>query len=153
MNILWVVNTNTFLLILLIIMVSYLTAQVSALIRWLKREWHLCKGNNGIVVWWNGELPENRRNGSICKKTNTNEIIVVTVIASPKGAAISSLFQIASSLYSSQCTLFMSFVLVLCGSVDAVDFWLSSQIFHKRKMPLSYPFILTSPQGPPLNAN
>ena len=34
--------------------------------------------------------------------TNTNEIIVVTVIASPKGAAISSLFEIASSLYSSQ---------------------------------------------------
>jgi hypothetical protein len=38
MNVLWVVNTNTFLLILLIIMVSYLTAQVSLLIRWLKRE-------------------------------------------------------------------------------------------------------------------
>ena len=38
MNVLWIVNTNTFLLILLIIMVSYLTAQVSALIRWLKRE-------------------------------------------------------------------------------------------------------------------
>lgn len=38
MNILWVVNTNTFLLILLIIMVSYLTTQVNALIHWLKRE-------------------------------------------------------------------------------------------------------------------
>jgi len=34
--------------------------------------------------------------------TNTNEIIVVTVIASPKGAAISSLFEIASSLRSLQ---------------------------------------------------
>jgi hypothetical protein len=38
MNILWIVNTNTFLLILLIIMVSYLTTQVNALIRWLRRE-------------------------------------------------------------------------------------------------------------------
>ncbi len=38
MNILWYVNTNTFLLVFLIIMVSYLTAQVNALIRWLKRE-------------------------------------------------------------------------------------------------------------------
>jgi hypothetical protein len=38
MNILWIVNTNTILLILLIIMVSYLTAQVSVLIRWLRRE-------------------------------------------------------------------------------------------------------------------
>jgi len=38
MNVLWIVNTNTFLLILLIIMVSYLTTQVTALIRWLKRE-------------------------------------------------------------------------------------------------------------------
>ena len=38
MNVLWIVNTNTFLLILLIIMVSYLTAQVTLLIRWLKRE-------------------------------------------------------------------------------------------------------------------
>ena len=38
MNVLWIVNTNTFLLILLIIMVSYLTTQLSALIRWLKRE-------------------------------------------------------------------------------------------------------------------
>jgi hypothetical protein len=38
MNVLWIVNTNTFLLILLIIMVSYLTTQVNGLIRWLKRE-------------------------------------------------------------------------------------------------------------------
>jgi hypothetical protein len=38
MDILWIVNTNTFLLVILIIMVSYLTAQVSVLIRWLKRE-------------------------------------------------------------------------------------------------------------------
>jgi hypothetical protein len=38
MNVLWIVNTNTFLLILLIIMVSYLTTQVNILIRWLKRE-------------------------------------------------------------------------------------------------------------------
>jgi hypothetical protein len=38
MNILWIVNTNTILLILLIIMVSYLTTQVSVLIRWLRRE-------------------------------------------------------------------------------------------------------------------
>ncbi len=38
MNILWVVNTNTFLLVLLVIMVSYLTVQLNALIRWLKRE-------------------------------------------------------------------------------------------------------------------
>jgi hypothetical protein len=35
-------------------------------------------------------------------KPNTNEIIIVTVIASPKGAAISSLLGIASSLRSSQ---------------------------------------------------
>lgn len=38
MDILWIVNTNTILLVILIIMVSYLTAQVSALIRWLRRE-------------------------------------------------------------------------------------------------------------------
>jgi hypothetical protein len=38
MNILWIVNTNTFLLVILIIMVSYLTTQVNALIRWIKRE-------------------------------------------------------------------------------------------------------------------
>ncbi len=33
MDVLWVVNTNTFLLVILILMVSYLTLQVSALIR------------------------------------------------------------------------------------------------------------------------
>lgn len=38
MDILWIVNTNTFLLVILIIMVSYLTAQVNTLIRWLRRE-------------------------------------------------------------------------------------------------------------------
>jgi len=38
MNVLWIVNTNTFLLVILIIMVSYLTTQMNALIRWLKRE-------------------------------------------------------------------------------------------------------------------
>jgi hypothetical protein len=38
MDVLWIVNTNTFLLVFLIIMVSYLTAQVNILIRWLKRE-------------------------------------------------------------------------------------------------------------------
>jgi hypothetical protein len=38
MNILWIVNTNTFLLVLLVIMVSYLTAQLNTLIRWLRRE-------------------------------------------------------------------------------------------------------------------
>ncbi len=38
MNILWIVNTNTFLLVLLVIMVSYLTIQLNALIRWIKRE-------------------------------------------------------------------------------------------------------------------
>jgi hypothetical protein len=38
MDVLWVVNTNTFLLVILIIMVSYLTTQISALIRFLRRE-------------------------------------------------------------------------------------------------------------------
>lgn len=38
MNVLWIVNTNTFLLVILIIMVSYLTTQMNVLIRWLKRE-------------------------------------------------------------------------------------------------------------------
>ncbi len=38
MDILWIVNTNTFLLVMLIIMVSYLTTQVNLLIRFLKRE-------------------------------------------------------------------------------------------------------------------
>lgn len=38
MNFLWIVNTNTLLLVILIIMVSYLTTQVNALIRFLRRE-------------------------------------------------------------------------------------------------------------------
>ena len=38
MNFLWIVNTNTFLLVILIVMVSYLSTQVNGLIRWLKRE-------------------------------------------------------------------------------------------------------------------
>ncbi len=38
MNVLWIVNTNTFLLVILIIMVSYLTTQINTLIRWIKRE-------------------------------------------------------------------------------------------------------------------
>jgi hypothetical protein len=38
MDILWIVNTNTFLLAILIIMVSYLITQINALIRWLRRE-------------------------------------------------------------------------------------------------------------------
>jgi len=38
MDVMWIVNTNTFLLVFLIIMVSYLTVQVNMLIRWLKRE-------------------------------------------------------------------------------------------------------------------
>jgi hypothetical protein len=38
MKVLWIVNTNTLLLVLLIIMVSYLTTQLNVLIRWLKRE-------------------------------------------------------------------------------------------------------------------
>ncbi len=38
MSILWIVNTNTFLLVLLIIMVAYLITQLNELIRWLKRE-------------------------------------------------------------------------------------------------------------------
>jgi hypothetical protein len=38
MDILWIVNTNKVLLVILIIMVSYLTTQVNMLIRWLKRE-------------------------------------------------------------------------------------------------------------------
>jgi hypothetical protein len=38
MDVLWIVNTNTFLLVILIIMVSYLTTQMNALIRWLRRE-------------------------------------------------------------------------------------------------------------------
>ena len=38
MNILWMINTNTFLLIFLIIMVMYLVNQVNAIIRFLRRE-------------------------------------------------------------------------------------------------------------------
>ena len=38
MNVLWIVNTNTFLLVMLIIMISYLITQVNALIRFLRRE-------------------------------------------------------------------------------------------------------------------
>ncbi len=38
MDVLWIVNTNTFLLVFLIVMVSYLTIQVNMVIRWLKRE-------------------------------------------------------------------------------------------------------------------
>jgi hypothetical protein len=38
MDFLWIVNTNTFLLVILIIMVSYLTTQVNAVIRFLRRE-------------------------------------------------------------------------------------------------------------------
>ena len=38
MDVLWIVNTNTFLLVFLVIMVSYLTVQVNMVIRWLKRE-------------------------------------------------------------------------------------------------------------------
>ena len=38
MDVLWIVNTNTFLLVVLIIMISYLTTQVNMLIRFLKRE-------------------------------------------------------------------------------------------------------------------
>jgi len=38
MDVLWIVNTNTVLLVILIIMVSYLTTQVSAMIRFLRRE-------------------------------------------------------------------------------------------------------------------
>ena len=38
MDVLWIVNTNTFLLVVLIIMISYLTTQINVLIRFLKRE-------------------------------------------------------------------------------------------------------------------
>jgi hypothetical protein len=38
MNVLWIVNTNTFLLVILIIMVSYLITQVNGLIQWIRRE-------------------------------------------------------------------------------------------------------------------
>ncbi len=38
MNIVWMINTNTFLLVFLIIMVMYLVNQVNAIIRFLRRE-------------------------------------------------------------------------------------------------------------------
>jgi hypothetical protein len=38
MDVLWIVNTNTFLLVILVIMISYLTMQVNAVIRFLRRE-------------------------------------------------------------------------------------------------------------------
>ena len=38
MNVLWIVNTNTFLLVILIIMVSHIAIQVNAVIRFLKGE-------------------------------------------------------------------------------------------------------------------
>jgi len=38
MDIIWIVNTNTILLAIVIIMVSYLITQINALIRWLRRE-------------------------------------------------------------------------------------------------------------------
>lgn len=38
MNIIWMINTNTLLLVILIMMVSYLTVQVNAVIRFLRRE-------------------------------------------------------------------------------------------------------------------
>jgi hypothetical protein len=38
MDVLWIINTNTLLLVILIIMISYLTMQVNAVIRFLRRE-------------------------------------------------------------------------------------------------------------------
>ena len=38
MNVIWMVNTNTFLLVFLILMVLYLVNQVNAIIRFLRRE-------------------------------------------------------------------------------------------------------------------
>jgi len=38
MNIIWMINTNTLLLVILIMMVSYLTVQINALISFLRRE-------------------------------------------------------------------------------------------------------------------
>jgi hypothetical protein len=38
MNIIWMINTNTFLLIFLIVMVLYLVNQVNMIIRFLRRE-------------------------------------------------------------------------------------------------------------------
>jgi len=38
MDVLWIINTNTLLLVILIIMISYLTMQLNAVIRFLRRE-------------------------------------------------------------------------------------------------------------------
>jgi len=38
MDIIWMINTNTLLLVILIMMVSYLTVQMNAVIRFLRRE-------------------------------------------------------------------------------------------------------------------
>ncbi len=38
MNIIWMINTNTLLLVILIMMVSYLTVQMNAIIRFLRRD-------------------------------------------------------------------------------------------------------------------
>jgi hypothetical protein len=38
MNVTWMVNTNTFLLVFLIVMVLYLVNQVNSIIRFLRRE-------------------------------------------------------------------------------------------------------------------
>jgi hypothetical protein len=38
MNVTWMINTNTFLLVFLIVMVLYLVNQVNAIIRFLRRE-------------------------------------------------------------------------------------------------------------------
>jgi len=38
MDVLWIINTNTLLLVILIIMISYLTMQVNAVVRFLRRE-------------------------------------------------------------------------------------------------------------------
>jgi hypothetical protein len=38
MNVIWMINTNTFLLIFLILMVLYLVNQVNLIIRFLRRE-------------------------------------------------------------------------------------------------------------------
>jgi hypothetical protein len=38
MDIIWMINTNTLLLVILIMMVSYLTVQINAVIRFLRRE-------------------------------------------------------------------------------------------------------------------
>ena len=37
-SIIWMINTNTLLLVILIMMVSYLTVQMNAVIRFLRRE-------------------------------------------------------------------------------------------------------------------